>query len=225
MPQAFTQSAGKPPVTISFLLMALIWFGLILQFCISMTAYLHQGRSLPNALVDFFSYFTIQVNILAGISLFALLLKPQTWLNNFFSRGYVFTGVVFYIIIVSLIYNTILRGIWQPTGLSRLADELLHLVNPAFFVIYWLIFIPKQALKWTQALNWLWYPFIYVIYALIRGALTKLYPYPFIDAGKFGYNKIMINSVVLLVVFLLLGLLLIFITRKLSSKISKSISG
>jgi hypothetical protein len=218
MPKTPTQSAGKLSVTVTFFLMVLIWFGLILQFCISMTAYLHQGRSLLNTLVDFFSYFTIQVNILAGISLFALLLKPQTWINNFFSRGYVFTGIVFYIIIVGLIYNTILRGIWKPTGLSRLADELLHLVNPVFFVVYWLIFTPKQKLKWAQALNWLWYPLIYVIYALIRGALTQLYPYPFIDAGKFGYNKIMINSLGLLVIFLILGLLLIFITRKLSSK-------
>jgi hypothetical protein len=220
MPQAPTQSTGRVPVTISFFLMVLIWFGLILQFCISITAYLHEGRSLPNALVQFFSYFTIQVNILAALSLIALVLKPQTRLNSFFSKGYVFTGVVFYIIIVGLIYNTILRGIWQPTGLFRLADELLHLVNPLLFVAYWLIFIPKQKLKWAQALNWLWYPFIYVIYALIRGALTNAYPYPFIDAGKFGYNKIMINSVVLLVVFLLLGLFLIFITRKLSSKAS-----
>ena len=225
MQQAPTQSTGKPPVTISFLLMALIWFGLILQFCISIQAYLHDGRSLPGALVEFFSYFTIQVNILTGLSLFALLLKPETRLNNFFSRGYVFTGVVLYIIIVGLVYNTILRDIWHPVGLFRLADELLHLVNPVLFVAYWLIFIRKQALKWTQALNWLWYPLLYVIYVLIRGALTQLYPYPFIDAGKFGYSAIMINSLGLLVVFLLLGLLLIFITRKLSSKISKSVSG
>jgi len=220
MPKASIQTAEKSSVTITFFLMLLVWFGLILQFCISMQAYLHDGLSLTSALVQFFSYFTIQVNILVGLSLIGLLLKPQNWLNSFFSRGYVFTGIVFYIIIVGLIYNTILRGIWRPTGLFRLADELLHLVNPLLFVAYWLICIPQQKLKWAQALNWLWYPFIYVIYALIRGALTNLYPYPFIDAGKFGYNKIMINSVVLLVVFLLLGLLLIFITRKLSSKTS-----
>lgn len=218
MPQTPTQRIAKPSATITFLLMVLVWFGLILQFCISMQAYLHDGLSLTKALVQFFSYFTIQVNILVGLSLIGLLLKPQTWLNDFFSRGYVFTGVVFYIIIVGLIYNTILRGIWKPVGLFRLADELLHLVNPLLFVAYWLILINKPALKWSQAFNWLWYPFIYVIYALIRGALTNIYPYPFIDAGKFGYNKIMINSVVLLVVFLVLGLLLIFITRKLSSK-------
>ena len=220
MPKASIQTAEKSSVTITFFLMLLVWFGLILQFCISMQAYLHDGLSLTSALVQFFSYFTIQVNILVGLSLIGLLLKPQNWLNSFFSRGYVFTGIVFYIIIVGLIYNTILRGIWRPIGLFRLADELLHLVNPLLFVAYWLICIPQQKLKWAQALNWLWYPFIYVIYALIRGALTNLYPYPFIDAGKFGYNKIMINSVVLLVVFLLLGLLLIFITRKLSSKTS-----
>ena len=103
MPQVPTYDSGKPSVLITFFLMVLVWFGLILQFCISMQAYLSDGLSLLNALVQFFSYFTIQVNILVGLCLIGLLLKPQTKLYSFFSRGYVFTGVVFYIIIVGLI--------------------------------------------------------------------------------------------------------------------------
>ncbi|MEN0053677.1 MAG: Pr6Pr family membrane protein [Mucilaginibacter sp.] len=214
------QNPGRLSTTILFFSIVTIWFGLILQFCISMPDLLHKGWSLPGALVQFFSFFTIQCNILAGLSLIALLLKPQSWLHNFFSRGYVFTGIILYIIIVGLVYNIILRGIWQPTGLLKLADELLHVVNPLLFIVYWLIFVRKQKLKWSQALNWLWYPFLYLLYVLIRGALTNLYPYPFIDAGKLGYNVIIINSLGLLAVFLLLGLLLVFITRKLSSKTS-----
>lgn len=218
MPQTSTQNTGKLLVTILFFSMMMVWFGLILQFSISIPDLLHKGWSLTAALIQFFSFFTIQSNILAGLSLLALLLKPQSRLNSFFSKEYVFTGVLLYIIIVGLVYNTILRGIWQPTGLAKLADELLHVINPLLFIACWLLFGRKRPLKWAQALKWLWYPFFYVIYILIRGALTNLYPYPFIDAGKLGYSAIMINSLGLMVVFLLLGLLIVFITRKLNSK-------
>jgi hypothetical protein len=206
-------STSKLSYTVLILLMILIWFSLVLQFYISIPAYIHNGRSLPGTLVQLFSYFTIQTNLLAGLCLGALLLKPSTTLHRFFSRGYVFTGIVLYITIVGLVYNIILRSLWHPTGLFRVADELLHSVNPLLFVTYWLIFVPKERLKWAQALNWLWFPFLYLIYVLIRGAITHLYPYPFIDAGQLGYFSIIINALLLLVVFLLLGLLLILLTR------------
>ena len=198
----------------------LIWFTLVAQFCISIPAYMSGGRSFPGTLVQLFSYFTIQVNLLAGLGLGALLLKPSTAFSKYFSQGYVLTGVALYITIVGLVYNIILRSLWHPIGLLKITDELLHLINPILFVVYWLIFVPKERLKWTQSLNWLWFPFLYLVYILIRGAITQIYPYPFIDAGKLGYYSIVINSLLLLVVFLLLGLLLILLTRTLSPKSS-----
>lgn len=210
-------------ITSSFTLVLafiLIWFTLVVQFCISIPAYMSDGRSLPGTLVQLFSYFTIQVNLMAGLGLGALLLKPSTAFSRYFSQGYVLTGIALYITIVCLVYNIILRSLWHPIGILKLTDELLHLINPILFVVYWLIFVPKEKLKWTQSLNWLWFPFLYLAYTLIRGAITQIYPYPFIDAGKLGYYSIVINSLLLLVVFLLLGLLLILLTRTLGPKSS-----
>ncbi|SDP47829.1 hypothetical protein SAMN05428975_1384 [Mucilaginibacter sp. OK268] len=190
-----------------------VWFALILQVSISIPAYMKAGHSLIGAIIQLLSFFTIQSNIMVGVCLWTLLLKPSNVLYRFFSRGYVLGGICLYIIVVGLVYNIILRNLWHPIGLFKLADELLHSVNPLLFVIYWLIFARQEKLKWAQSLNWLWFPFLYLVYTLIRGVITQLYPYPFIDAVKLGYGQICINSLVLLVVFLVLGLLLILITR------------
>jgi hypothetical protein len=191
-----------------------VWLALILQFGISIPAQIKTGYSLPGAIIQILSFFTIQSNLMVGLSLWALLLKPSNALHKFFLRGYVLGGIGLYIIVVGLVYNIVLRNLWAPEGLLKVTDELLHTINPLLFVIYWLISVARHdKLKWRQSLNWLWFPFLYLVYTLIRGSVTKLYPYPFIDAAKLGYARICINSLVLLVVFLVLGLLLIFITR------------
>jgi hypothetical protein len=220
MPQtsAKIHSTGKLSYTVLVLAVVLIWLSLVLQFCISVPKYMHSGYSSIGAVVQLLSYFTIQSNLLAGIGLSTLLFSKSTTSNPFFARGYVLTGIALYIIIVGLVYNIVLRSLWHPNGLFKLADELMHLVNPVVYVAYWLFFIPKEKLKWAQSLNWLWFPCLYLIYILIRGAISHLYPYPFINADTLGYERILINSLLLLVVFLILGLLLILIARSLSEK-------
>jgi len=191
----------------------IVWFALVLQFSISISAQIKTGYSLSGAIIQILSFYTIQSNLMVGLSLWALLLKPSNALHKFFLRGYVLGGICLYIIVVGLVYNIVLRNLWAPEGLLKVADELLHTINPLLFVIYWLIFARQEKLKWRQSLNWLWFPFLYLVYTLIRGAITQFYPYPFIDVVKLGYGRICINSLVLLIVFLGLGLLLIFITR------------
>ncbi len=44
--------------------------------------------------------------------------------------------------------------------------------------------------------------------------MTGYYPYPFINVAEFGYDKILINMAVLVLVFLGLGLALIGIDRR-----------
>lgn len=197
-----------------------IWFVLILQVSISIPTYMQEGYSWVGAFIQILSFFTIQSNLLVGICLWALLLKPSSAFYRFFSKGYVLGGICLYIIVVGLVYNIILRSLWHPQGLFKLADELLHSINPVLFVIYWLIFAPREKLKWVQSINWLWFPFLYLVYTLIRGAITQLYPYPFINVVKLGYGHVLINSSILLVVFLGLGLFLIFINHLFKQKAS-----
>ena len=190
----------------------IIWFSLILQITISISAYLKEGRSLAGTLVQLFSYFTILSNLLAVICLTALF-KTNSRLGKYFFQPRVFSAIALYITIVGLVYNLVLRSLWHPEGLFKLADELLHSVNPVLFVVYWLAYVPKANLKWSQALSWLWFPLGYSVYIFIRGSISHLYPYPFLNIDTLGLSRVAINSLLMLVAFLLIGFLFVWINR------------
>ncbi|WP_162996834.1 Pr6Pr family membrane protein [Mucilaginibacter kameinonensis] len=191
---------------------SVLWFALILQIGIAIPNYLQTGRTLAGTLVQLFSFFTILTNLLAALSMTALF-NINSRLGKYFFQPHVFSAIALYITIVGLVYNLVLRNLWHPTGLSKLADELLHSVNPVLFVIYWLAYMPKANLKWTQALSWLWFPLIYSVYIFIRGSISHLYPYPFLDVDKLGIPQVAINSLFMLIAFLLVGFLFVWINR------------
>jgi hypothetical protein len=111
------------------------------------------------------------------------------------------------------VYNLILRFLWNPQGLEQVVDELLHTVIPILFILLWLIFISKARLKWKNIFTWLIFPFLYLIYILIRGSFAKYYPYPFLDVNQLGYGQVSLNSLGMLVLFLLASILLVAIDR------------
>lgn len=172
----------------------------------------------------FFGYFTILTNLLVAVCLSSLLLKPGSSLGRFFSRPSTIAAIALYIFIVGLVYNTILRFIWEPSGLQKWVDEALHVIIPLLFVIFWLLFIPKGSLKWIHPFRWLIYPAIYLVYALLRGALSGFYAYPFINVKELGYNRVLLNSAGLMLVFIIIGFLFVGIDKLLSRSSNKVFS-
>jgi len=57
------------------------------------------------------------------------------------------------------------------------------------------------------------YPLGYTVYIIIRGAITDLYPYPFMDAGELGYTVVFFNSLMVLGVILFFSYLFIAIAK------------
>lgn len=191
----------------------MLWFALALQFYISTEAYMATGRAFAGAIIQIVSFYTIQTNLLIAVALTAILLKPASAWGRFFSRTAVLTAIAVYICIVGLIYTTVLKGLIQLDGLFRLADLLLHTISPILFIIFWLLFVPKEAIKWTQILLWAIFPLLYLFYSLIRGAICGDYPYPFVNAAKLGYGQVAINSIGVLVVFLVFSGVFIGLVR------------
>ena len=187
------------------LLAIIVWFGVCLQFYISTALYLSQGRTFGGAIVQLFSYYTIQNNILVALALTLILLKPASAWGKFFSKPTTLTAIAVYITIVGLVYQLVLSKQHHYQGLFVLTDSILHAVCPILYILFWLIFVPKDTLKWKDGLNWLIYPLVYLIYILIRGAISGLYPYSFIDANKLSYQQIAINSIFLMLAFLSVG--------------------
>ena len=181
---------------------ATAWFAVLFQL------YLTAG-----SIANFLSYFTVLCNLLVAVSLTVLILMPSAKAGRFFSTLSVQTAIALYIFIVGLVYNLVLRGIWAPTGWQLVVDNLLHVVVPLLYVLYWALFRPKGSLQWRDGLYWLLFPLAYLLYSLIRGPLVQWYPYPFLDVAKLGYEKVLINILLMLALFLAAGLALIAANR------------
>lgn len=188
----------------------IVWFSVIAQLYLAI-----ENRTTPlvEALIRYFSYFTIQTNMLVATCFTFLLLRPASAWGKFFSGNHVRTAICVYITFVGLTYNILLRQLWQPTGLQHLVDELLHSVIPVLFILYWMIFVPKAGLQWKNAVRWLIYPVVYVVVMLGRGALSAYYPYPFIDVSVLGYSRVLLNGLGLIIAFLLLSCLFIAVGK------------
>ncbi|UFH33641.1 Pr6Pr family membrane protein [Chryseobacterium sp. C-71] len=194
--------------TISASLLALMaWFCVILQFYIS-----------SDTFTNVISYFTILCNSLIAISLSLSTFFPKTKLGKFFSGLSVKTAIALYIFIVFIVYNTVLRGIWKPTGWQLFLDNMLHVTIPILFILYWLFLVDKAKLNWKNGFYWLIFPLIYLIYSLIRGSAVGWYPYPFLNVDKLGFGQVIINIFIMLIVFLVSGSALIAINNKFEKK-------
>lgn len=191
------------------------WFALIAQFYISM-----QNNIVPadELIIRYFSYFTILTNILVALCFTSILLGQVR--GSFFTKPDTLTATAVYITVVALIYNLILRFTWEPKGLQLIVDELLHLIVPILFVVYWFLFVPKDSLKWTGTFSWLIYPFIYLMFILFRGAASGFYPYPFVDVAKYGYGTVFVNCFYVLLVFLGLSFLSVWIGGRFKKRTS-----
>lgn len=205
----------KASIKIAFMaLTALVaWFAIILQFSISFSILITEGRTFAGTLVQLLSYFTILSNILVAKSLTLSLLNPTGKWGKYFSSASVTGAITVYIATVGITYNIILRNLIILEGFSILANELLHVVVPVLYVIYWFLFAAKARLKWSEIYYWIIYPLIYLIYILIRGAISGYYPYPFVDVGRLGYSNVVINSSGMIAGFIILSALLILAGR------------
>lgn len=196
-------------------LLALVgWATLVLQYCLSMRAAGVMGLSQVEGTIRFFSYFTIQSNILVALVLTAFSIKssPDEWLVHPFVRS----AVAVYIAMVGLVYLALLRHLWMPQGAQWIADVTLHYLMPAGYLMFWLTCVRKSGLRWYDPLLWLIYPLFYLGFVLVRGKMSGFYPYPFIDAKTLGYAGVAANTAGLLIVCAALGGCLVVIGWRLA---------
>jgi hypothetical protein len=194
------------------------WAGLTIQLYLIFFARLSIGASLLGGLVSFFSYFTILTNTLVATVLTCAVTERESAARRWFLQPWVSSGIAVSIAVVGLAYSILLRHLWHPEGWQFVADELLHDVMPLLFLGYWWRCAPKGTLRLWHLPLWLIYPLVYFIYALLRGHLLGAYAYPFIDVAVLGYPQVLANAGGILVGFVLVGVLIIGLDRKLSAR-------
>ncbi len=189
------------------------WFGLGLQLYIMLDQVPGNGLTIPIALFNFFSYFTVLTNIIVATSLTVSLLAPSSAAGQFFLKPSVRTAIALYITVVGITYSVLLRNIWNPTGLQLVADRLLHDAVPMLALLFWVVFIPKKTLEWKNAFPWFIYPVAYLVYALIRGAVSGWFAYYFLNYNALGWSKTFLYILLVTAVFVVLGFLFIALNR------------
>lgn len=144
---------------------------------------------------NFFSYFTIQSNIIVAtvflVSGCLLLLKQTPSLLFEYLRG----AAALYIIITGVIFSLLLAGLDITLTAAPWDNIVLHYIIPIVAVLDWLIDPPQRKLLLRYAYSWLVYPVVYLIYSLIRGNITGWYPYPFLNPETSGYGGIIIVAI------------------------------
>lgn len=191
------------------------WFAVITQFILMLN---NRVASVPETIVRFFSFFTILTNLLVTIYYTIHWLQKPTSLLLRLQKPGVLSAVTLYIAVVGLVYQIVLRSIWSPVGLQKLVDVLLHSIIPVFTLVYWFLYEKHTETSWKSIPSWLLYPLFYLAYILIRGSFSNFYPYPFVNVTELGLQKVLINSSVLVVVFLSIALGLTVISKLLARK-------
>ena len=193
---------NTPKIIFGTIVAFLTWFSIVFQF------YLTTG-----SITNLFSYFTILCNLLVALSLSFSIFFPKTKTGIYFSSISVQTAIALYIFIVALVYNSVLRGLLILEGWQIVVDNMLHVVIPILYLLYWFFFVPKTYLNWKNGMYWILFPLFYLIYSLIRGAIVQWYPYPFLNADKFGYAHVLFNIGMMVFVFLLGAMGVIALTK------------
>jgi hypothetical protein len=187
------------------------WGALVLQFSITAGTLTAQGRPAGAALLVLAGYFTMLTNLLCACCMTASFLSKTADRPS----ASLLSAATLYIATVGVVYALLLSHLYHPQGLAWIADRLLHYVIPSAFVAYWLIFVPKGTLRWTTPLVWLIYPLVYLAVAMVRGAMSGWYPYPFINVSVLGYRAAILNALGLTVTFFIAGLALVAWDRQL----------
>ena len=205
----------QPAVRRRFVAVAAVlgWAGLSIQLYLIFYSRWTLGASLLGGLVSFFSYFTVLSNTLVATVLTCALTSRESAARRWFLQPGVSGAIAVSIAVVGLAYNILLRHLWHPEGWQWLADELMHDVMPLLFLAWWWLCVPKGTLRLRHIALWVIYPLLYFAYALLRGHLLAVYPYPFIDVDKLGYPQVFANAGGLLAGFVLIALVLIALDR------------
>lgn len=159
-----------------------------------------------NVLLTKACYFTVQTNLFVCIVLiYSICHKLFKWKvveYNIIIRS----AVSFYILITFLAFAILLQKRYHQKGLERYTSIINHYVMPIYFLVDTIITVDGTILKPKYIIYWLLYPMIYLIFTLIRGYFTGVFPYYFFDFKANDLKKVSMYLFAMFWGFLLLSI-------------------
>ena len=178
-----------------------------------------QAPPTATAVARYFSYFTIQSNLLVAIGAWTLAAHPQRD-----GRGWRvlrlagLTGIT----VTALVHAVLLRPLLDLEGASWLADTLLHVAVPLLAVLSWLLVGPRPRTDLRSgALAMVW-PVAWLVWTLVVGAVSGWYPYPFLDVAEEGALSVALTSLVITVLIVGVMALIGWLDRRLAARATPS---
>ena len=187
---------------------ALAWTALLLQLFLSLRLSIDNGNGVIHGLWMYLAYFTVLTNLLVAITA-TVAARRNDGGRDLPWRGCAVTAIA----LVGLAYHFLLSDEEIPAGPHWLSNALLHYAVPLAALAWWLLLPPRRHIAPTAPLRWLQWPALYAAYALVRGAITGFYPYPFIDVPTLGIIRTLIHCAGLGLAFLALAYVLRALTR------------
>jgi len=158
---------------------------------------------LPEQVRRYFSYFTIQSNLLVAISMF-MLLTGRTGSQLF--------RVLRLASLIGITVTGIVAAVALPpspnyTTANLICDRLLHIVVPLLTFIGWIAFGPRGFVTRSDILPTLIWPMAWLVATLGLAPFTHWYPYPFLNVDVIGWGRVILNCAGIAVLFLALAAL------------------
>jgi hypothetical protein len=187
--------------------LARAWFGLTaLAVLVGLVVQVHavwdvtDGRfaALHSRVVNVFCYFTVQSNILVGVTCLLLALRLDRRSTVF---GVLRLDGLVAITVTFVVFHLTLAQLQDLEGAAKVADSFLHTLVPLMCVVGWLAFGPRRSTTWRVVWLSLVFPLAWCAFALVRGPIVDFYPYPFIDVRDLGYPRVIANCVLVGVLF------------------------
>lgn len=159
--------------------------------------------------LHYFSYFTIDSNLLAAAVFLILAVRRGERSAGFeMVRGL----AVICMVVTGVVFSVLLSGTNVDTAIPWVND-VVHSVMPIVVAVDWVLDPPRRELTYRQGFTWILFPGAWVAYTLIKGPIVGKYPYPFLDPANGGYGTVAIYCVAILAVMAILCVVAVWIAN------------
>jgi hypothetical protein len=171
---------------------ACVLAGIVVQIPVTATSRTAFGGSAFNQVLNMFTYFTIDSNVIVGVTglLLAINLeRPSLVFAVFRMMGLVGITVTF------VVFHVALSRLLDLDTWAQVANQLQHTIVPILTIVGWLAFGPRGLTSARIARLSTLFPLAYMTFTVIRGPLSSdFYPYPFADVHALGYPRVIVNA-------------------------------
>ena len=179
---------------------ACVLAGIVIQLFVSANSPEVFGGSPLNRALNIFAFFTIQSNVIIGVTCLLLAVDPHRRSPVF--AVFRLTGVIA-ITVTFVVFHVALSRLLDLDTWAQTANQLQHTVVPILAVVGWVAFGPRGLAAARQVRLTIVFPLLYIVFTMIRGPLASdWYPYPFVDVGTLGYLRVAINGVWIALLFI-----------------------